>query len=100
MLRDHVDGVHGDLDHQVPLPDQGLTAQARLRLQPPGLVQEILLVIFGLRQDFVHAVPNQQVPKGLTSLSAAECGGCAIDKAPRKRERPSDHTPVVAELRV
>jgi exodeoxyribonuclease-3 len=35
----------------------------------------------------------------LSAPLAAECGGCAIDKAPRKRERPSDHTPVVAELR-
>ncbi len=29
---------------------------------------------------------------------AQECTGCAIDRAPRKLERPSDHTPVVAEL--
>jgi exodeoxyribonuclease-3 len=28
------------------------------------------------------------------------CRSCAIDKAPRKRERPSDHTPVVAEFGV
>ena len=32
-------------------------------------------------------------------LSAAlDCSSCAIDKAPRKLERPSDHTPVVAEV--
>jgi exodeoxyribonuclease-3 len=29
---------------------------------------------------------------------AAQCKGCVIDKAPRKLERPSDHTPVVVEL--
>ncbi|HUW25092.1 MAG TPA: exodeoxyribonuclease III [Gallionella sp.] len=28
----------------------------------------------------------------------ALCKNCVIDKAPRKLERPSDHTPVVAEL--
>jgi exodeoxyribonuclease-3 len=28
----------------------------------------------------------------------ASCKGCVIDKTPRKLERPSDHTPVVAEL--
>lgn len=28
----------------------------------------------------------------------AQCKGCIIDKAPRKLERPSDHTPVVVEL--
>ncbi|MDX8400789.1 MAG: exodeoxyribonuclease III [Gallionellaceae bacterium] len=30
--------------------------------------------------------------------AALECGACSIDKTPRKLERPSDHTPVVAEI--
>ena len=30
--------------------------------------------------------------------SALQCKACHIDKAPRKLERPSDHTPVVAEV--
>jgi len=34
----------------------------------------------------------------LTEALAAKCKSCAIDRAPRKLERPSDHTPVVAEL--
>ncbi|MBK9955911.1 MAG: exodeoxyribonuclease III [Rhodocyclaceae bacterium] len=29
---------------------------------------------------------------------AATCRSCAVDKAPRKLERPSDHAPVLAEL--
>jgi len=29
---------------------------------------------------------------------AAQCVACTIDKAPRARERPSDHAPVIAEL--
>ncbi len=29
---------------------------------------------------------------------AAQCKSCVIDRAPRKLERPSDHTPVVVEL--
>ena len=29
---------------------------------------------------------------------AVRCSACTIDKAPRKLERPSDHTPVVAEV--
>ncbi len=29
---------------------------------------------------------------------AAKCASCAIDVAPRRLERPSDHAPVVAEL--
>ena len=34
----------------------------------------------------------------LSEALAAQCKACLIDKAPRKLERPSDHTPVVAEL--
>ena len=34
----------------------------------------------------------------LSSPLAAACSACAIDKAPRKLERPSDHAPVVATL--
>ena len=30
---------------------------------------------------------------------ALQCSACSIDKAPRKLERPSDHTPVIAEVR-
>jgi len=29
---------------------------------------------------------------------AEKCTSCSIDKAPRKLERPSDHTPVIAEI--
>ncbi len=43
----------------------------------------------GLRIDFVLLSP----------ALAPVCAGCSIDKAPRKLERPSDHTPVIAELR-
>jgi len=35
----------------------------------------------------------------LSAPLAAQCASCTIDKAPRKLERPSDHTPVIAELR-
>lgn len=30
--------------------------------------------------------------------AALQCSACSIDKTPRKLERPSDHTPVVAEI--
>jgi hypothetical protein len=33
-------------------------------------------VIFGLRQDFAHAIPFQKVPEGIPSLKAADCGKC------------------------
>jgi len=35
----------------------------------------------------------------LSEALATQCRSCTIDKAPRKLERPSDHAPVVAELR-
>jgi exodeoxyribonuclease-3 len=34
----------------------------------------------------------------LSSPLAQQCSACWIDKAPRKLDRPSDHTPVVAEI--
>jgi exodeoxyribonuclease-3 len=35
----------------------------------------------------------------LSADLAAECTGCTVDKEARKAERPSDHAPVLAELR-
>ena len=43
---------------------------------------------WGLRIDLILLSPEL----------AARCTACTIDKAPRKRERPSDHAPVVADL--
>jgi exodeoxyribonuclease-3 len=34
----------------------------------------------------------------LSPALAQRCTGCAIDRAPRKLERPSDHTPVIADF--
>lgn len=42
----------------------------------------------GLRIDHILASP----------ALAATCRACVIDKEPRKREQPSDHTPVVADF--
>jgi len=44
----------------------------------------------GLRIDHILASPK---------LSDS-CRSCRIDRGPRKRERPSDHTPVVAEFEI
>ena len=43
---------------------------------------------WGLRIDHILLAPQL----------AARCRACSIDTEPRKRERPSDHTPVIAEL--
>jgi len=34
------------------------------------------VVIFGLRDDYAHAIPFQRVPEGLVSLKAESCGQC------------------------
>ncbi len=34
------------------------------------------VVIFGLRDDYAQAIPYQEVPVGLQSLKAEECGRC------------------------
>jgi exodeoxyribonuclease III len=44
---------------------------------------------WGLRIDHILLAPEL----------AQRCTGCRIDKAPRRLERPSDHAPVIAELR-
>lgn len=36
-------------------------------------------VIFGLRDDFAHAIPMQKIPAGLPSLRAEDCGKCHKD---------------------
>ena len=43
---------------------------------------------WGLRIDLILLSPEL----------ARRCTACTIDKAPRRRERPSDHAPVVADL--
>jgi len=43
---------------------------------------------WGLRIDHILLAP----------ALAAKCGSCTIDVEPRRRERPSDHAPVIAEL--
>jgi exodeoxyribonuclease-3 len=44
---------------------------------------------WGLRIDHILLAP----------ALAAECSECVIDVEPRKRERPSDHAPVISEIR-
>lgn len=34
------------------------------------------VVIFGLRQDFAHAIPFQRIPTGISGIRAEDCGQC------------------------
>jgi exodeoxyribonuclease-3 len=44
----------------------------------------------GLRID--HILLSQEL--------ASRCRACTIDTEPRRRERPSDHAPIMAELEI
>jgi exodeoxyribonuclease III len=52
--------------------------------------------MMGFRRNFGMRIDHILVSDALKS----QCRQCVIDKAPRKLERPSDHTPVVIELTV
>ncbi|MFA6970733.1 MAG: exodeoxyribonuclease III [Gallionella sp.] len=50
--------------------------------------------MMAFRRNMGMRIDHILISEPLVSL----CKGCVIDKAPRKLERPSDHTPVVVEL--
>ena len=50
--------------------------------------------MMGFRRNFGMRIDHILVSGGLKS----KCESCVIDKAPRKLERPSDHTPVILTL--
>jgi exodeoxyribonuclease-3 len=74
--------------------DVGFADAFRLFPQPEKLFSwwDYRLAAFqrnwGLRIDHILLAPQL----------AAKCTACTIDTEPRKRERPSDHAPVIAEL--
>src|SRR3990167_7626323 len=58
-----IDGVPGDFHHQVLLGHHGLTRQPRIRLQPPGLVQHVVLELVG-RLHGGEALTNHHMTGG------------------------------------
>jgi exodeoxyribonuclease III len=77
------------------IDEAGLVDAFRLFPQPEGEFSwwDYRLAAFhrnwGLRIDHILLSPTL----------ARRCVGCSIDKSPRRLERPSDHAPVIAELR-
>src|SRR5690554_5318535 len=63
LLRHQVDRVARDLHHQVLVADQSLTAQARVRLQAPGLVQVVVFLFLGGLEG-VEALAHDNVAGG------------------------------------
>jgi exodeoxyribonuclease III len=72
----------------------GLTDAFRLFEQPEKSYSWWDYRQFAFRRNFGLRIDHLLVSAPLVARSQA----CTIDKAPRKLERPSDHTPVVLEL--
>jgi exodeoxyribonuclease-3 len=79
-LRKVLDAGFADAFRLFPQPEKSFTWwDYRLRAFERG---------WGLRIDLALLAP----------ALARRCTGCSIDLAPRRRERPSDHAPVIVEL--
>lgn len=76
------------------LLDLGLTDTFRLFEQPEKSFSWWDYRMMGFRRNLGMRIDHILVSDSLKSL----CAAAYIDKAPRKLERPSDHTPVVLEL--
>ncbi len=76
------------------LVELGLTDAFRLFEQPERSFSWWDYRMMAFRRNFGLRIDHILVSAALRSA----CSGCVIDKAPRKLERPSDHTPVVLEL--
>jgi len=77
------------------LLDAGLQDSFRLFEQPEKIFSWWDYRMMGFRRNAGLRIDHVL----LSATLAARCSACVVDKAPRKLERPSDHAPVVAELR-
>ena len=73
---------------------QGLIDCFRLFEQPEKMFSWWDYRMLGFRRNAGMRIDHILASHAL----AATCRACVIDKAPRKREQPSDHTPVVADF--
>ena len=80
--------------HFQKLLDAGFTDCFRLFEQPGKLFSWWDYRMLGFRRNAGMRIDHILASPAL----AATCRACVIDKAPRKREQPSDHTPVVADF--
>jgi exodeoxyribonuclease III len=74
--------------------DLGLKDSFRLFEQPEKIYSWWDYRMMGFRRN--HGLRIDHIL--LSDALVPSCTSCVIDKAPRKLERPSDHTPVIAEL--
>jgi exodeoxyribonuclease-3 len=82
--------------HFQQLLQLGLHDSFRLFEQPEKSFSWWDYRMMGFRRNFGMRIDHILVSEPLKAL----CKSCVIDKAPRKLERPSDHTPVVLTLQL
>ena len=80
--------------HLKNLINLGLTDSFRLFDQEEKLFSWWDYRMMGFRRNHGMRIDHILISEQLV----AQCKNCVIDKAPRKLERPSDHTPVIVEL--
>lgn len=78
------------------LLDLGLTDSYRLFDQPEKSFSWWDYRGFGFRKNAGMRIDHILLSQALVPL----CSACVIDREPRKNERPSDHTPVIASLAI
>ncbi|MEY2952960.1 MAG: exodeoxyribonuclease [Pseudomonadota bacterium] len=93
-LRETIHHTTAERDHFKALLDLGLHDAFRLFEQPEKSFSWWDYRDFGFRRNRGLRIDYTLVSDPLKT----RVRGCAIDKAPRKNERPSDHTPVVLDL--
>ena len=93
-LKETIHHTTAERDHFKALINLGLTDAFRMFEQPEKSFSWWDYREFGFRRNRGLRIDHILVSDALKPSVAS----CVIDKAPRKNERPSDHTPVVLEL--
>ena len=95
-LKDTIHCTREERDKLQALIDLGLTDSMRLFEQPENNYSWWDYREFAFRRNRGLRIDHILISDALK----AEASACAVDKAPRKNERPSDHAPVVLTLNV
>jgi len=95
-LKDTIHCTREERDKLQALIDLGLTDSMRLFEQPEKNYSWWDYREFAFRRNRGLRIDHILISDALK----AEASACAVDKAPRKNERPSDHAPVVLTLNV
>jgi exodeoxyribonuclease-3 len=93
-MRDQIHCTDEERYHLNALIALGLTDSHRLFTQPPKSYSWWDYRDAGFRRNRGMRIDHILVSHALKPLVKS----CAIDKTPRKNERPSDHAPVVVEI--